>query len=219
MHLVTMESELLTVCLNQERRRKREVPKDQFTNIYVKNLKPELTQKEFENIFAKCGTITSAFIQKDADGKSRRFGFVNFENHDEALDAIETFHDTEYDGETLYVARAEKKAERREMLKKFHQLRNIYVGHLDDTVDKERLRKAFEPFGTIESAKVIRHPDGHSKGYGFVYYSNPEEAKRAMEVMDGKVLESKQLRVCTANRPRGARKQPTSHSSSQRKAK
>jgi len=67
----------------------------------------------------------------------------------------------------LYVGRAQKKAERQQELKrKFEQLKiermnryqgvNLYVKNLDDTIDDERLRKEFTPFGTITSAKVTQ---------------------------------------------------------------
>lgn len=66
----------------------------------------------------------------------------------------------------LYVGRAQKKAERQqELRRKFEQLKmerlnryqgvNLYVKNLDDSIDDERLRKEFSPFGNITSAKVI----------------------------------------------------------------
>ncbi len=65
----------------------------------------------------------------------------------------------------MYVGRAQKKAERQqELRRKFEQLKmerlnryqgvNLYVKNLDDSIDDERLRKEFTPFGTITSAKV-----------------------------------------------------------------
>lgn len=65
----------------------------------------------------------------------------------------------------LYVGRAQKKAERQqELRRKFELLKmerlnryqgvNLYVKNLDDSIDDERLRKEFTPFGTITSAKV-----------------------------------------------------------------
>lgn len=70
------------------------------------------------------------------------------------------------DGKPLYVGRAQKKAERQQELKRrFEALKmerlnryqgvNLYVKNLDDTIDDERLRKEFSPFGTITSAKVM----------------------------------------------------------------
>lgn len=72
----------------------------------------------------------------------------------------------EFDGMTLYVGRAQKRAERQAELKdKFDRLKqermnryqgvNLYVKNLDDTIDDERLRKEFSQFGTITSAKVF----------------------------------------------------------------
>merc|ERR1719341_3010726 len=51
---------------------------------------------------------------------------------------------------------------------------NLYVKNLDDTIDDERLRKEFAPYGTITSAKVMNE-EGRSKGFGFVCFSSPEE--------------------------------------------
>ena len=58
---------------------------------------------------------------------------------------------------------------------------NVYVENLVDEVDDERLRKEFEPSGTIQSAKVMRDPHGRSGGFGFVCFSNSEEAARAIK--------------------------------------
>ena len=95
--------------------------KAQFTNIYVKNLDPEVTQDEFVKLFEQFGNVTSAVIQTDEEGKSRGFGFVNFENHEEAQKAVDTLHDSDYKGRKLFVSRAQKKAEREEELRKSYE--------------------------------------------------------------------------------------------------
>ena len=110
----------------------------------------------------------------------------------------------------MYVGRAQKKAERQQELKrKFEQLKierlnryqgvNLYVKNLDDTIDDERLRKEFTPFGTITSAKVMME-EGRSKGFGFVCFSQPEEATKAVTEMNGRIVGSKPLYVALAQR-------------------
>ena len=70
------------------------------------------------------------------------------------------------DGKTVFVGRAQKKAERQaELKKKFEALKmerlnrytgvNLFVKNLDDTIDDDKLRQEFAPFGTVTSAKVI----------------------------------------------------------------
>lgn len=55
-----------------------------FTNVFVKNFADELDKEKLENLFLKFGKITSAAVMIDADGKSKGFGFVAFENPEEA---------------------------------------------------------------------------------------------------------------------------------------
>lgn len=68
-------------------------------------------------------------------------------------------------GKKLFVGRAQKKVERQAELKRRYEMVklermqryqgvNLYVKNLDDNIDDDHLRKAFEPYGTITSAKV-----------------------------------------------------------------
>jgi RNA recognition motif-containing protein len=46
---------------------------------------------------------------------------------------------------------------------------NIYVGNLSTEVTEEDLKQAFEPFGEVESVKIIKDKyTNRSKGFGFV---------------------------------------------------
>ena len=192
--------------------------KKQFTNVYIKNLDTEVSEEEFKDLFAQFGAITSAVLQIDNEGRSRGFGFVNFENHLDASKAVEALHDSEHNGKKLFVARAQKKAEREEELRKSYEQAkmeklskyqgvNLYVKNLDDDIDDEKLRGEFEPFGTITSAKVMRDDKDHSKGFGFVCYSTPEEATKAVAEMNNKMIGSKPLYVSLAQRREVRRQQ------------
>lgn len=191
--------------------------KSHFTNLYVKNLDVETTEEEFAQLFSLYGTVTSAVISCDEEGKSKGFGFVNYESHEAAHNAVEALHDSEYNGKKLFVSRAQKKAEREEELRRSYENAkleklskyqgvNLYIKNLDDDVDDDKLRADFEQFGTITSAKIMRDDKGTSKGFGFVCFSMPEEANKAVQEMNGKMIGSKPLYVSLAQR-REVRKQ------------
>ncbi|KAI7728498.1 hypothetical protein M8C21_016545 [Ambrosia artemisiifolia] len=187
------------------------VDKSKFTNVFVKNLSESTTDEDLTKAFSEYGTITSAVVMRDADGKSKCFGFVNFENADDAAKAVDGLNGHKFDEKEWYVGKAQKKTEREQELKqKFEQNMkeaedksqglNLYIKNLDDTVSDETLKELFAPYGTITSCKVMRDPNGASKGSGFVSFSTSEEASRALSEMNGKMVASKPLYVALAQR-------------------
>merc|ERR1711993_104957 len=181
-----------------------------FTNVFVKNICEEYDEDQLTVMFSKYGKISSVKVMKSEEGKSKGFGFVSLEDPEEAGKACDELNGTDIEGKTVYVGRAQKKAERQaELKKKFEAIKmermnrfqgvNLYVKNLDDTIDDERLRQEFAPFGTITSAKVMNE-DGRSKGFGFVCFSSPEEATKAVTEMNGRIIVAKPLYVALAQR-------------------
>lgn len=79
---------------------------------------------------------------------------------------------------------------------------NIFVGNLSYNTTEESLKQAFEPFGQVQSAKVISDREtGRSRGFGFVEMSNEDEARKAIAGLDGKPLDGREVKVNEA-RPR-----------------
>ncbi|KAF5358000.1 hypothetical protein D9756_001517 [Leucocoprinus leucothites] len=202
----------------KERQSKLDEMKSQFTNLYIKNLDTEVTQEQFTELFSKFGNVTSALVATDEEGKSKGFGFVNFERHEEAQQAVDELHDTEINGKKLFVTRAQKKAEREEELRRSYEQAkleklskyqgvNLYIKNLEDDFDDEKLRAEFEPFGTITSCKVMRDEKGTSKGFGFVCFSSPDEATKAVAEMNNKMIGTKPLYVSLAQRREVRRQQ------------
>lgn len=87
---------------------------------------------------------------------------------------------------------------------------NIYIGNLSYEAGDKDLRQAFEPFGKVVSATVIKDKfTGRSRGFGFVEMATEAEAKAAIEGMDGKELMGRAVKVNEARpRPEGSRKRP-----------
>ncbi|ORX86477.1 polyadenylate binding protein [Basidiobolus meristosporus CBS 931.73] len=202
----------------KERQSKVEELKAQFTNVYIKNVDTSVTLEELKELFGKYGAITSAVLATDENGVSRGFGFINFETHEQALEAAESLNETEYKGKKLYVGRAQKKSEREEELKKqYEQAKieklnkyqgvNLYVKNLEDDVDDDKLRQEFSVYGVITSAKVMRDEKGISKGFGFVCFSSPDEATKAVTEMNGRMWGTKPIYVALAQRKEVRKKQ------------
>jgi cold-inducible RNA-binding protein len=79
---------------------------------------------------------------------------------------------------------------------------NIYVGNLSYEVTEEDLKKAFEIFGEVDSAKIIKDKySGKSKGFGFVMMPDKAKAEAAIQGLNGKDFKGRSLNVNEA-RPR-----------------
>jgi polyadenylate-binding protein len=182
---------------------------NQFTNVFIKNLDKSINEEQLRNMFSKFGEIQSCVVMRDENGNSKGFGFINFTDHDSAAASVEDMNGKEIEGKKIFVGRAQKKAERIAMLrdrfgalsidrKRKYQGLNVYVKNLDDSIDDEQLKKEFSAFGEITSAVVMKDEKGNSRGFGFVCYTKPEEANRAVTEMHNKILGSKPLYVALA---------------------
>ncbi|KAM7320217.1 hypothetical protein ACRRTK_020660 [Alexandromys fortis] len=182
----------------------------EFTNVYIKNFGDHMDDETLSDLFGRFGQVLSVKVMTDEGGKSKGFGFVSFEKHEDAQKAVEEMNGKELNGKHIYVGRAQKKVDRHtELKRKFEQVTqdrniryqgiNLYVKNLDDGIDDERLQKEFSPFGTITSTKVMME-GGRSKGFGFVCFSSPEEASKAVSEMNGRIVATKPLYVALAQR-------------------
>ncbi|NXW89011.1 EPAB protein, partial [Alopecoenas beccarii] len=187
----------------------------EFTNVYIKNFGDDMDDDRLREIFSKFGKTLSVKVMMDSTGRSKGFGFngaasCSAQSPSLCWQAVADMNGKEINGRMVYVGRAQKRLERQSELKrKFEQIKqervsryqgvNLYVKNLDDGIDDERLRKEFSPYGTITSAKVMTE-GGHSKGFGFVCFSSPEEATKAVTEMNGRIVSTKPLYVALAQR-------------------
>lgn len=191
--------------------------KKNFVNVYVKNISETVTDEVFSAKFAEFGQITSAKVMREPNGKSKGFGFVNFTEHTQAQQAVESLNGVNFEGKILYVARAQKKREREEEKRRNRENRkrelvsrsqnvNLYIKNIDETVTEAKLKEFFAPHGTITSCKIMTDERGNSKGFGFVCFSSPEESNKALTEMNGKMIVNKPLYVAV-HQPKELRRQ------------
>jgi len=78
----------------------------------------------------------------------------------------------------------------------------IYVGNLDYGVTSDDLRALFEPFGGVNSADVqVKSRTGQSRGFGMVEMGRDDEARAAIEALQGSTHRERELTV-NESRPR-----------------
>ncbi|KAL5059698.1 hypothetical protein RYX36_031302 [Vicia faba] len=178
-------------------------PDAKYTNLYVKNLDPDITEALLKEKFSSFGKILSLAIVKDEKGLSKGFVFMNYENPDDARRATEAMNGSQFGNLLIFLVH------RSFMLKValFWMLilcvylgSNIYVKNIDDSVIDEELKSQFSACGTITSAKVMRDDKGKSKGFGFVCFSTLDEAVKAVNSFHGRMFHGKPLYVAFAQR-------------------
>ena len=72
----------------------------------------------------------------------------------------------------------------------------VYVGNLSKQITSAQLNDLATPYGTLVSANVATEKSsGESKGFGFLEYSNADEAKAAITGLDGREVNGQALKV------------------------
>lgn len=81
----------------------------------------------------------------------------------------------------------------------------LYVGNLPFKVREEDLTTLFQEAGAVESVNIIRDKfSGQSRGFGFVEMASAEDAQKAIEMLNGKSMENREIIVNEA-RPQAPR--------------
>jgi len=84
--------------------------------------------------------------------------------------------------------------------------RKLYVGNLPYSASQDSLQETFSQCGTVDSVNVITDRDtGQSKGFGFVEMSSDSEAQKAIQELNGKEIDGREIKVNEAKpkAPRG----------------
>ena len=82
---------------------------------------------------------------------------------------------------------------------------NIYVANLPYSTDRDQLREVFAAYGEVASARVVTDREtGRSKGFGFVEMPSDDQAKAAIEALNGSEVGGRKVIVNEA-RPRPPR--------------
>ena len=122
-------------------------------NIFVKNIPKDVTPKEFDEYFSKFGNIISAKIAEDEEGESMGYGFVLYENEDNAKKAIAECHRKMLKNKKLFVCQFQKNRPRKPL-----RFNNLYVRNIPKDWSEKEVRDYFSKYGEI-SSMIVKSPD------------------------------------------------------------
>jgi len=155
------------------------------SKIFVGGLKPCTTSDCLREHFSKYGKVFDAEVMMKKDEwagvkKSRNFGFVIFDDEESVRNALAEGH--EIDDRVVEVKKADPDAKPRAAPTENINTDKIFVGGLNQDVDKDALNVYFETFGPIVDAQVMLDREtGRSRGFGFIRFVEKDSVRKVME--------------------------------------
>ena len=162
-------------------------------NLFIKGIPKTTTPREVYEYFLKFGDISSCKINEDEQGNHLGYGYITYYNLDDAQKAIDETKDKKiFDTNNLEVSHFQKRNER---IINSNELNNqkIYVSNIPEKYTTTELTKLCSEYGNIQTCNI--YIDNLGKNFGIVQFSSPQEAKDAVDKLDGKEIDKNKLMV------------------------
>ncbi|XP_071153014.1 RNA-binding motif, single-stranded-interacting protein 1-like isoform X8 [Mytilus edulis] len=145
------------------------------TNLYIRGLNPNTTDKDLINLCQPYGKIISTKAILDENTKKcKGYGFVDFESHQAAEVAVQAL---QAQGIQAQMAKQQEQ-----------DPTNLYIANLPIQYTETHLENMFKEYGTVISTRILRNPDGVSKGVGFARMESKEKCEQIITVFNGKLV-------------------------------
>lgn len=155
-------------------------------NVFIKNLDASIDNKNLYDTFSTFGTILSCKVAMDVMGRSKGYGFVQFEKEETAQAAIDKLNGMLLNDKQVFVGHFVRRQDRSHSESgAVPRFTNVYVKNLPKEISDDELKKVFGKHGDISSAVVMKDQSGNSRCFGFVNFESPEAAAAAVEKMNG----------------------------------
>ncbi|XP_057653774.1 polyadenylate-binding protein 1-like isoform X2 [Diorhabda carinulata] len=171
-----------------------------FTKLHIDNLPISTDEEKLYEMFQLFGEVVRCKIVRDNYGVSRGFGCVEYQYPEVALAAIEGMNGMLMENnQRLYVTRFKSFVEREEeKLERIHKhKRTICIRNLDVDITKIEMESAFAQFGEIVESRIKFYRYSRV-AFGLVTYITPDNALKAVSMMNGKIIKSNKLIVTSS---------------------
>lgn len=170
--------------------------------LYFGNLSFDKGKQDVETIFQDCGQITDIHIIRDRfTQRSQGYGFVTFATNEGKDKALMKNGQTFFGRQLKVNLEAKSKPDGGRVKTR----QRLYVKNIPKETTEEQVRELFAQFGTVENFFFIKdHATNISRGFGFLDFSNAEEAQAALS-MNGQVAFGQTLVVKIAEEKNSGR--------------
>lgn len=165
------------------------------TNLYIRGLHHDMTDDELAKMCKRFGKITSTkAITDKQSNKCKGYGFVDFESPEAAAKACQclTLQGTQASFAKMSINDQIRKQQHDPSKVKQHSdnidVTNLYISNLPRSFTEEQLNSLVMPFGDIVSSRILKDPEGNSKGVGFARLESKEQCEKAIKSLNGKPL-------------------------------
>ncbi|RAO72319.1 uncharacterized protein BHQ10_008331 [Talaromyces amestolkiae] len=194
---------------------------DNSPNLFIGNLSWNIDEEWLRREFESFGELSGVRIMTEREtGRSRGFGYVEYADASSAKAAYEAKKDTELDGRTINLDYAKPRDANSQAPREKAQTRarsfgdqtspesnTLFIGNLVFGVDESAVREVFEGQGQIQGVRLPTDAEtGRPKGYGYVEFSSVDEARQALNDLQGTDIGGRAIRLdYSTPRPQGER--------------
>lgn len=167
-------------------------------NVFIKNLDKNIDNRSLYDTFSLFGEVLSCKIAMGESG-SKGYGFVHFESVNAARNCISKINGMLLNGKKVYACKFLPREQRIQLpTSNKADTSSVYVKNFADSLNDQSLGSLFEKYGPIVSSKVIKDSFGKSRGFGFVRFADEKNAEAAMNELNGKLINGRELHTSRA---------------------
>ncbi|EPE28617.1 RNA-binding, RBD [Glarea lozoyensis ATCC 20868] len=161
--------------------------------LYVCNFPPTADDAFFRKLFKDCGEIFSIRWPSLKYNTTRRFVYVTFRTR-EAAAAATRLDGEQVAGQYKLVAKYSDPGAKKEREGAMAEEREVHVTGIDFSLNERDLKEIFGKYGTVDKVRLLKKPNGESKGAGFISFEKKGDATAAL-VLDKTKVKSRVLTV------------------------
>ena len=154
-------------------------------NLFIKGIPKNITPREVYEYFLQFGDISSCKICEDEFGNHNGYGYITYYKIEDAQKAIDESKDKKiFDSNNIEISPFQKRNER---IINSYDNRKIYINNIPEKYTREDLEKLCNKYGKVEDCNIFI--DKICKNFGIVQFSSENEAKEALNKLNGKEID------------------------------